>query len=223
MQILEDEELIPQQLGMKERIGKKGLMWPRLCATKHPALKLLLEYATKGCPVDCGRDWTVAEIKDSLRHGPHKSARTAEVAAALCEELDTKVKNGYAKIYRYGDIKHRLPKNLKISPCACIPHKSRKYRVILDLSFSLQLKSHKVPSVNDATTPLSKEVAMAQLGKTIKLIAAAMADNYDKEKPFIFSKLDIKDGFWRMCVSEEDAWNFACALLSYSENINDIL
>lgn len=211
--VMKAEEVLPSDLGIKETIGKKrGLMWPRGHALKHPAMELLMEYAEKGCPVDCGRDWTVEEIEAALLHGPHKSAKSPEAAAALRDETLQKVKNGYAKIVRYGDIRHRLPKNLKISPCACIPHKSRKFRVILDLSFALQMESHRVPSVNEATTPLSKEASMAQLGSTIKRIVQTMAENFDKSKPFVFSKLDIKDGFWRLCVSEEDAWNFAYVL-----------
>ena len=41
----------------------------------------------------------------------------------------------------------------------------------------------------------------------------------------MFSKLDIKDGFWRMSVSEEDAWNFCYALPARDENqdIDDII
>jgi len=39
-----------------------------------------------------------------------------------------------------------------------------------------------------------------------------LADNYDPKKTFKFAKLDIKDGFWRMRVSSEDAWNFCYVL-----------
>ena len=34
-----------------------------------------------------------------------------------------------------------------------------------------------------------------------------MADNHEKKRPFRFSKLDIKDGFWRVKVID-DAWSF---------------
>ena len=118
---MDAEEILPLNLGIKETIGKKkGLMWPQNYALKHPVMKLLMEYVEKGCPVDCGLDW----IEAALWHGPHKSVKSPEAAAALQEETMQKVKNGYAKIVRYGDIRHKLPKNLKISPCACIPHKS---------------------------------------------------------------------------------------------------
>ena len=39
-----------------------------------------------------------------------------------------------------------------------------------------------------------------------------------------FTKLDVKDGFWRMAVSDEDAWNLCCVLpyLQTTTNIDDI-
>lgn len=56
------------------------------------------------------------EIEAVLLHGPHKSAKSPEAAAALQAETMQKVKNGYAKIVQYGDIHHKLPRNLKIFP-----------------------------------------------------------------------------------------------------------
>ena len=43
-----------------------------------------------------------------------------------------------------------------------------------------------------------------------------LADNYDPKNPFKFAKHDIKDGFWRMQVSSEDAWNF-CYVLPHTD------
>jgi hypothetical protein len=40
-----------------------------------------------------------------------------------------------------------------------------------------------------------------------------MALSKDKTTPFMFSKVDLKDGYWRMAVNTEDAWNFAYVLL----------
>lgn len=44
-------------------------MRPQGGALRHPAADNLLEYATKGCPVDCGRDWTREEIKAAILNG----------------------------------------------------------------------------------------------------------------------------------------------------------
>ena len=49
---------------------------------------------------------------------------------------------------------------------------------------------------------------MNELGSALKRIIAAVANGQINNKKFLFSKLDIKDGFWPMVVSAEDAWNF---------------
>ena len=70
----------------------------------------------------------------------------------LAEELEHKVCIGQARIVEWDSIKHDPPKHLKVSPLAMIPHKSRKYRAILDLSFGLRLENGRVvDSVNDGT------------------------------------------------------------------------
>jgi hypothetical protein len=40
----------------------------------------------------------------------------------------------------------------------------------------------------------------------------AMATSKDSVTPFLFTKVDLKDGYWRMCVNADDAWNFAYVL-----------
>ena len=203
---------IPDDLPIKERIGKKGLMWPRTFALNHPAAPLLESYARHGCPVDCGEHWTQDRIEAAIKHGPHRSARTPEARQALRKEALEKVQQGFAKIVRYGDIKHNLPPQLKISPAACIPHKSRSYRVILDLSFRLRHNGEYTASVNDTTVPQAPAEAMGQLGSCFRRLVATMANNHAPDYPFRFAKLDVKDGFWRMVVSTIDAWNFTYVL-----------
>merc|ERR1711966_233559 len=51
----------------------RGLMCPRLRALEHPAASLLKEYASQGCPVDVGRNWTAKELKSAVEKGPHSS------------------------------------------------------------------------------------------------------------------------------------------------------
>ena len=112
---------------------------------------------------------------------------------------------GHAKIVKWKDIKINTPKNLKISPVAMIPHKSRKYRTIIDLSFQLRIKGKKMPSVNSGTKPIAPQKAMAQLGIALKRIIYQMAQYHNTKTPFLFSKVDLKDGFWRMVVNHTDA------------------
>ena len=223
---LESETSIPTDIPVREVVGKLGLMHPTSHALEHEAAEMLLDWADKGCPVDTGPDWSLEQIEEALKRGPHQSANEKEAAKFLREETEEKTKNQYAKVVRYGDIRKDLPKNFKISPVSMIPHKSKKFRCILDLSFQLRnpRTGKKWESVNSATTKLSKQQSMGQLGQVVKRIVSTMADHYDPSKPFMFTKLDIKDGFWRMAVSDEAAWNFCYVLPSETNtgNLDDI-
>ena len=202
------KNIFPSSTPLKSDIGKYGLMWPRgLVATSHPAAQLLTEYSTKGCPVEVDKNWTLGHILKALKRGPHISAKSPEAITYLLQETQMKLNQGYMSKVKWGDIKHKVPMNLKISPLAMIPHKSRNYRCILDLSFQLKNKRVLLPSVNLGTKAQAPQKSMAQLGTVIKRIIHAMADNHNKSFPFVFSKCDIKDGFWRMVVSLMDAWN----------------
>ena len=89
-----------------------------------------------------------------------------------------------------------------------IPHKSRKFRAILNLSFGLRMTTHAVPSVNESTQKESPEGTLDQLGSVLPRLIAAVAQTAEDEVVF-FAKYDIKDGFWRMSVEEGAEYNFA--------------
>jgi hypothetical protein len=70
-----------------------------------------------------------------------------------------------------------------------------------------------MPSVNEATDPsVSPANSMAELGNVLPRIIYAVGTAPESKGPVLFSKLDIKDGYWRMVVTEEDEWNFAYVL-----------
>ena len=190
----------------------RGDMCPSGLALHHPAAASLLKYATSGCPVMPGRDWTVEEIEAAVMRGPHVSALEPEAIEQLAGELEHKVKIGQARIVNWEDIKHDPPKHLKVSPLAMIPHKSRKYRAILDLSFGLRLDNGGLlESVNDGTVLSAPAGAIDQLGHTLSRIIHAFAEA-DEDKVVISAKWDIKDGFWRMQCQEGEEWNFCYVL-----------
>ena len=220
-----NDDNIPSTSLRRKALGKSAkLVNPQPLAMQHEAASLLQHYAEHGCPVDCGDDWSREHIEALLRRGPHISAHAPEAISYFQEEVKAKIAGGYATIVRYGDIKRNLPRRLKISPVALIPHKSRSFRTILDLSFQLRYKGRLLPSVNSATKKLAPAEAMVQLGNCFKRLVATLADNVDPNNPFVFAKLDIKDGFWRMSVSKEDAWNFCYVMPSSEviENIDDV-
>ena len=83
-------------------------------------------------------------------------------------EIAEKVANGQATLVPWNSIKDNPPPNLKVSPIAMVPHKSRPYRAILDLSFSLRLSPcDSIPSVNSQTTKLAPKDAVSQLGHAL--------------------------------------------------------
>ncbi len=204
---------IPKEIPIQATAGKYKLMEPSGKALEHSAGDLLRQYAAKGCPVDTGPDWPLEHIVTALERGPHQSAYAAGAVNFLREETKEKVKNSFAKVVRWKDIKTDLPSNFKLSPVAMVPHKSKLFRVILDLTFQLKKEDGSLwPSVNSATTKHAEQNSMGQLGSVVRRLIALMADHYDPSKPFAFSKLDIKDGFWRLAVSDSDAWNFCYVL-----------
>ena len=46
-------------------------------------------------------------------------------------------------------------------------------------------------------------------------------DNYDKNTPFKLEKLEIKDGFWRLVISNTDAWSL-CYVLPQANKVKNI-
>ena len=129
-------------------------MCPRGLALHHPAAKTLLSYATQGCPVHTGQPWKLEWIEEAIRRGPHVSALVPEAIKQHRLEVEEKVRKGQAKVVDWEHLKGQgIPAQLKVSPLAMIPHKSKQFRAILDLSFGVKLKSgERVPSVNDSTT-----------------------------------------------------------------------
>ena len=85
------------------------------------------------------------------------------------DEIHQKVATQQSRVVKRDDTKHDPPPELKISPVALIPHKSRDYGAILDLSFSLRLESDKsIPSVNEASEKTAPRGAIDQMGHALK-------------------------------------------------------
>ena len=187
-------------------------MCPAGLALHHPAAPRLLQYATKGCPVLTGKPWSVEQMEAAIARGPHTSAMESEAIDQLTTEVSEKVANGQARLVEWESIKMNPPKELKISPISMIPHKSRKYRTILDLSFSLRLKDgSRIPSVNENTIKSAPAGAIDQLGYSLGRVIHAFASTTPDEKVFM-AKWDVKDGFWRLDCAEGEEWNFAYVL-----------
>ena len=132
-------------------------------------------------------------------------------------EAAEKVQTNQAWLVLWDSIKDKPLKELKISLIAAIPHKSKDYRSILDLSFCLRLKNGGVrASVNNTTKKMAPAGAIDQIGECLLGIIHAFAEADDDTKIFM-AKWDVKDGFWQLdCAAGED-WNFSYVLLQLEE------
>ncbi len=147
------------------------------------------------------------EMWEAIACRPHQSALSLEAITHFPEESVAKV--NAAKLVRWDDIKDNPPTQLKISPIAAIPHKSKVFWSILDLSFRLRLKyGGFLESVNGATVKLAPRGALDQLGHALSRIIHAFAKAGNDDKIFM-AKWDIKDGFWSMDCKSGKEYNFA--------------
>jgi hypothetical protein len=139
------------------------------------------------------------------------SAMDPAAAKQLRAESLGKAEQGFCHLVNWNDIKDDPPKNLKISPIVAIPHKSREFRMILDLSYGVRVDGECLPSVNESMNPsVAPSHSMAELGNVLPRIIYTMGTAPLSKGPLLFSELDIKDGYWRMVVPEDDEWLELC-------------
>ncbi len=126
-----------------------------------------------------------------MKQGPHQSALTPEAIAYFTEEAAEKVRTNQARIVTWDNIKDNLPRELKISPIATIPHKSKAFCSILDFSFRLKLKNGGVlASVDDTTEKTALKGANDQIGDCLTRIIHAFAETDDTAN--IYGKVEYQ-------------------------------
>ncbi len=183
-------------------------MAPQGLALKHEVTDLLSDWEQFGCPTQMGCNWTLEEIQAAIDCGPHKSALEPDAIAHFEEEVRDKVTKGQACVVLWDNIKHNHPHQLKVLPVVAIPHKSRAYRSILDLLFSLRLEDGGfIDSVNDTMEKWAPRGAINQLGHSLKQIIHAFAKVEDNAV-ILMAKWDIQDGFWWLNCHKGEEWNF---------------
>jgi hypothetical protein len=192
----------PQLKGLEEW---RGSMCPSNLALHHPAAGKLLQYATGGCPCNTGKPWSKQQMWAAVERRPHVLALQQEAITQLKGEIAEKVRVGQCRVVEWDEIKDNPPAQLKISPLAMNPHKSRQFRAILDLSFKIRLKTGEtIPSVNETTMLEAPAGAIDQLGQSLQRIIHAFAEA-DEDAKIFMAKFDIKDGFWRLeCAAGEE-------------------
>jgi hypothetical protein len=171
-------------------------MAPQGLALQHKVAQLLTDWENFGCPTRTGHDWTLSKIQAAIDCSPHQSALEPEAIAYFEVEVQDKVEKGQGCVVLWDDIKSNHPHQLKVLPVVTIPHKSRAYRLILDLLFALCLKDGgMIKSVNDATDKWAPCGVIDQLGHSLKQKINAFAEAGNKAKLFM-AKWDIQNSFW---------------------------
>lgn len=129
--------------------------------------------------MDVGRPCARLEIMTAAERGPHKSALDLDAIEMMYAEVEANAMDGFAELIYLDEIEHLLESeewaHLKISPIAMVPHKSRKYRAILDLSFSLKVFGMEIPSVNENATFTVPQHSMQQLGNALPQLIESVA------------------------------------------------
>ena len=107
------------------------------------------------------------------------------------------VRTNQASLAQWDSIKDTSPKELKILPIMAIPHKSKDFCLILNLSIHMHLKNGGVhTSVKDTTEKTAPAGTIDQIGKEcLSCIIHAFAEAGNDAKIFK-AKWDIKNGFW---------------------------
>ena len=142
-----------------------------------------------------GRGTNCGPFISAIDKAAHPSAQSLEAATACRNKALERVKDKCAWLVKWDNIKHNPPINLKISPIAAIPHKSRAFQMILDLSYNIEVNSAKLSSVNETSNKaLAPQHAMYKLGNVIPRIVWALA-TADPSMPFLFTKVDLNDGY----------------------------
>ena len=134
------------------------------------------------------------DFEADIEVGPHVSALDPEAMEQLQSEVMEKEALGQAKVVMWEDIKKDPPKALKMPRIAMIPHKSRKFQAILDLSYTIKLMELRIEAVNDTTTKTVPQGAMDRMVHILDHIIYAYAE-VDEEDIFFSGKTDMKDGF----------------------------
>ncbi len=80
-----------------------------------------------GCSTNTGNPWSKEEMWVAVALGPHQFTLALAALEHFTAEATEKVRTNQTRIVAWDDIKDDPPPQLKISPIAAIPHKSKAY------------------------------------------------------------------------------------------------
>ena len=107
-------------------------------------------------------------------------ALAEETISNFAAEVNKKVASNQARLICYEKFKGNFPTKMKVSPIVAIPHKSKEFRSIMDLLFSLKLTKHgRVPSVNKKSDNTAPGGAIDQIGHILLCLIHALSEAPD--------------------------------------------
>ena len=199
-----------------------SLMQPQFLAHRllpAPMYCKLVDFATRGCPVDTGEPWPKEVIDAARTAGPHVSALTPDNVKLIWDEVDYQVQAKFVKLVP----DHTLfgpdsSKEIKISRLAVVPQVDRRGRLILNLSAPVELRPTRSPgarrkrkrlhpSVNETTKEVEDQDPVKALGTAMNSILHFCFDTPPHWEIY-WQKIDLSDGFWRMIVQAGKEYNF---------------
>ena len=80
----------------------------------YPTYETLLEYATGGCSIKTGRNWTKEEIHTAVMKDPHESALEDEAITNFATEAKVKVASNRARLVLCDKIKGNIPTQIEV-------------------------------------------------------------------------------------------------------------
>jgi hypothetical protein len=157
----------------------------------HQAARLLSHLGRRGCSVPLSSPpWTIAQNDAAMARGSHKSA--LQHLDFLEHEFVEMMDKGQWILLPYKSVRHL--KNLRVSPLGVVPQRNRRPRTIVDYTFS---------KVNPDTLRLAPSEAM-QFGRALPRILQNIFDADPRFGPVHLIKVDIADGFYRICLNPAD-------------------
>jgi hypothetical protein len=164
---------------------------PNVHQLPHQAARLLSHLGRRGCNVPLSSPpWTTAQTDAAVERGSHKSA--LEHLDFLEQEFVEMMQKGQWILLPYKSV--RGLKNLRVSPLGVVPQRNRRPRTIVDYTFS---------NVNSETIRLAPADAM-QFGKALPRLLQGIFDADPRYGPVHLIKVDIADGFYRICLNPAD-------------------
>ena len=158
---------------------------------KHPAKRLLRDYRSKGAPIKLAtKGWSKKRLKRALRRGAHKSCM--DHLDFLQEEFVSMISKDQWVVLPF-ELVENLP-GLRLSPPGVVPQRDRRPRWICDYSYS---------DVNEETIKLYADEAM-QFGHALDRLLRQILLADPSSGPVKIIKVDISDGFYRLCLSPTD-------------------